>query len=360
MGRLLFGLLAAFLIGHVGEVSAADTAQSIEAHQQASFRAMERNDFVSAEAEAQRALETAERVLGPEHSRTVESLSLLAIVYRGKGRNEEAKPFAERALAISEKTIGPEHLETAALMSIMASIYLNTGDVAKAESLLRRSVSIKEKGFGPNHPFAAISSSTLADLLTAKGEYVEAERLNKRALVAVEKAWPADDPSIPVGLRANIPIIMEGLAQVHLGQLRLEEAEKLVARAFSLRMSIVGADHVSMVGNRKILGDIYLAWGRNAEAENSYREALRIMEKAIGSENEVVSNLLSAIADSCEMQGKYDVAAQIYTRCVAIDEKIFPLGHPVRTEHSKRYANILKVTGRAKEADQVQQRSQGK
>jgi hypothetical protein len=89
----------------------------------------------------------------------------------------------------------------------MASIYLNTGDVAKAESLLRRSVSIKEKGFGPNHPFAAISSSTLADLLTAKGEYVEAERLNKRALVAVEKAWPADDPSIPVGLRANIPII---------------------------------------------------------------------------------------------------------------------------------------------------------
>ena len=355
---IFIGFLGVLFIGCSGKLSDGDIADSVEKHQQASAQAVERSDFDAAEAEARLALEEAERRFGSEDQRTNTSLIWLASVYQAKGLTEEAKRAGERALGISEKTLGPDHLETAATMSMLASIYLTAGDIAKAESLLRRSVAVKEKGFGPDHPYTAVSSSTLADLLSEKGEYAEAERLNKRSLAAVEKAWPPADPSVPIGPRLNTPKIMEGLAKVYVAQHRFNEAEDLLARAARLRISMVGAEHLSMVGNQVILGDLYKARGRNADAEKAYREALRIEEKTIGSENEIVSNLLALVADSCVMQCKHDAAVDLYSRCVATDEKIFAPGHPLRTEHLQRYANVLKVMGRTDEAAQVEQRVQ--
>lgn len=302
--NIAIALLALLLIGCSGPKGSVDSSDSVEKHQQASVLAMQRGDLDGAEREARLALEEAERRFGVDDQRIAQSLTWFANISQAKGRTNEAKAAGERALRINEKTLGLDHVETAATMSMLASIYLTAGETAKAEALLRRSVAIKEKVFGPDHPYTAVTSSTLADLLTMKGEYAEAERLNKRALVAVEKAWPPTDPSVPIGLRLNASTIMEGLAHVYTGQQRYTEAEDQLTQAAKLRISMVGADHPSMAGNRTLLGDLYKAQGKNANAENAYREALRITEKTLGTENELYSNLLVRVAESCTMQGR--------------------------------------------------------
>jgi tetratricopeptide (TPR) repeat protein len=332
-----------------------DPAQSVEQHLAASEAAFSRGDVNAAEAEARRALDLAERRFGPNDQRTGQPLMLLTSLYRVKGRHEEAKRFAERAFNITEKTFGPDHLETAAAMSMLASLYSSTGDIARAEGLWRRAVAIKEKGFGPDHPYTAVTASQLADLLTEKGEYAEAVRLHNRSLAALEKAWPPHEQSLPIGFRLNVPTVMEGLAYALVGQGRSKEAEDLVTRAASLRLSLVGSAHVSMIGNKKILGHAYLAQGRDADAEKTLREALHIAEKTTGSENSTVSDLMAMVADSCLRQAKKDAAADLYARSVAIDEKT-AAPRSLRAKHLQGYANVLKAMNRTQEAATAEQR----
>jgi len=348
--KVIVAVLSIVCTGNPGQGDAADLADQ---HQQASGQAVQRNDLDTAETEARQALEEAERSYGRDDPRTGQMSMWLAAVYRVRGRNEEAQRAAERGLGISEKTFGPDHVETAAAMSMLAVLYADAGDVAKAESLLRRSVTIKERGFGPDHPYTAVASSSLADILAGQGKYDEAEQLNQRALAALEKAWSPDNPSVPLALRLNTPTTMEGLASVNIGQGRIKEAEVLLTRAAQLRIAMVGGEHLSLVGNRTILGQAYQAGGKSADAERTYREGLRIAEKTFGNESRVVSNILALLADSCLAQGQHDTAAEFYGRSVAIDEKVLPAGHPQRVKHLQGYTNLLKATGHAKEAGEI-------
>ena len=56
---------------------------------------------------AERALEIREKVFGPEHPETAESLNCLGFHIERQGHLAEARPFYERALAINEKALGP-------------------------------------------------------------------------------------------------------------------------------------------------------------------------------------------------------------------------------------------------------------
>src|SRR5712691_9667985 len=58
----------------------------------------------------------------------------------GQDRYDEAIPLAARALAIREKVLGPEHPDTAQSLNILALLYQTTGAYAKAEPLYRRAL----------------------------------------------------------------------------------------------------------------------------------------------------------------------------------------------------------------------------
>jgi Tetratricopeptide repeat len=61
-----------------------------------------------------RALEARERILGPEHRRTLASANNLAEFYRVRGRYGEAEPLYKRTLEASARVLGPEHPQTLA------------------------------------------------------------------------------------------------------------------------------------------------------------------------------------------------------------------------------------------------------
>jgi len=135
---------------------------------------------------AKRALEMAEKNVGPDHPDVALSLNNLTRLYHDQGKYVQAEPLYKRALAIREKALGANHPSIAESLNNLAELYRSQGKYALAEPLYKRSLAIWEKVHGPDHPDVATSLNNLALLYMVQGKYALAEPLFKRALTIKE------------------------------------------------------------------------------------------------------------------------------------------------------------------------------
>jgi tetratricopeptide (TPR) repeat protein len=108
-------------------------------------------------------------------------------LYRA-GKYERAITVAKKALEVAEKSVGPDHPNVATTLNILAEIYREQRQYAQAEPLHRRALTIRENALGPDHPSVARSVNNLAVLYKNQGQYAQAEPLLMRALAIQEKA----------------------------------------------------------------------------------------------------------------------------------------------------------------------------
>jgi tetratricopeptide (TPR) repeat protein len=135
----------------------------------------------SAEAErlAQRSVAMIEEVTGGTEMEVlqVQSLGMLAEIYRMQGRYAEAEPLYQQALAIKKKVLGPEHPDMAMTLNNLAVLYKSAGKYAKAEPLYRHALAIFEAALGPTHPKAITCRQNYAELLREKWRQAKAAAL---------------------------------------------------------------------------------------------------------------------------------------------------------------------------------------
>src|SRR5947207_3857144 len=89
------------------------------------------------------ALAGREKVLGMEHTDTLNSVNSLAFVLQYQGKYEAAEEMKRRALAGREKVLGIEHPDTLISVSDLALVFQGQGKYEAAEEMNRR----------PDHPF---------------------------------------------------------------------------------------------------------------------------------------------------------------------------------------------------------------
>ena len=174
-----------------------------------------------------RALAIREKVLGPTHHDTANSLNNLAVLYDKQGAYAKAEPLFLRALAINEKVLGPTHHDTASNLNNLAVLYESQGAYAKAEPLFLRALAIKEKVLGPTHHHTANSLNNLAVLYDNQGAYAKAEPLYLRALVIWEKALGPDHHYTALSL--------SNLASLYDSQGAYAKAEPLLRRSIGIQ-----------------------------------------------------------------------------------------------------------------------------
>jgi Tfp pilus assembly protein PilF len=93
-----------------------------------------------------------EKVLGPEHPDTAQSLNNLGFLLRSQGDYARARLYYERALAICEKVLGLEHPNTAQSLNNLGFLLKSQGDHAGARPYYERALRILEARLGPDHP----------------------------------------------------------------------------------------------------------------------------------------------------------------------------------------------------------------
>ena len=91
-----------------------------------------------------------------------------------QGRYQEAIPIAERAVEVAKRVRGPEHPETADALNNLGLVFEKIGDSAKAEPLFQEALRIRQKVLGPEHPVTAQSLNKLGSLYRDVHEYAKA------------------------------------------------------------------------------------------------------------------------------------------------------------------------------------------
>jgi tetratricopeptide (TPR) repeat protein len=100
-------------------------------------------------------------------------------LYRA-GKYDRALVVAKKALQLAERNVGPNHPDVATSLNNLAALYKIQGQYSGAEPLYKRSLAIEEKALGPDHPTVARCLENMARLYRATKRVREAEQLEKR------------------------------------------------------------------------------------------------------------------------------------------------------------------------------------
>jgi tetratricopeptide (TPR) repeat protein len=279
----------------------------------------EMGDYARALSLIQRALAIIEKTRGPEHPNTATSLSSLAQTYSYMGDHDKALSLYERELAIIEKTRGPEHPDTATSLNNLAQIYRYMGDHDKALSLYERALAIIEKTRGPEHPDTATSLSSLARTYRDMGDYDKAISLYERALVICEKVLGNE--------HSKTAEILMGLANLHHDISDFAKALAAYERSLSIREKVHGYESAETAQCTSFLALLYQAMGDYPKALSLHQKALTIRENIYGPENRKIAQSLRDLGSLHVDMGDNEIALPLYERALAIQEKTLGMQH---------------------------------
>jgi tetratricopeptide (TPR) repeat protein len=215
-----------------------------------------RDNYAAARSAYVEALDMQRRLLGQDHPEVATTLESLAFVLDRQGKREAAIDMLREALDMRRRTLGPAHPEVAASGTSLAYWLTDAGRYDEAQGLVEESLAIRRKALGPEHPQVATTLTVQANLLLARGRYDEARAGAVEAQRILKLSLP--DDSWQAAAARNV----EGAALAKLGD--FAGAEPL------LLASLPGLEHSPIPGlpsvGRQRLRELYLAWGRPAEA----------------------------------------------------------------------------------------------
>lgn len=144
---------------------------------------MDMNRTDDAERELREALTLYERQPGAVDPDIANVCFNLGDILRKRGDIRGAMDLQQKALDVAQKRLGPDHPQVAKALHNIAVIEMGTegGKHAEADAQFRRSRAIWEKTYGPDHPQVAQSLENHARLLDAmKGREAEAAEMRRR------------------------------------------------------------------------------------------------------------------------------------------------------------------------------------
>ncbi len=141
----------------------------------------------------QDALKIRQKMLGPTHPETTQTLNHLGLLYLAQGEYEYARKLFEEALQARKATLGETHPHVVSSLNYLAQLFVAQGDYAKAETLLLAAQAICNE-LRIEHPQIAGTLENLADLYVLLRRYEEASALYEQVIPIYETKLVPNHP----------------------------------------------------------------------------------------------------------------------------------------------------------------------
>ena len=181
------------------------------------------NKFNEAEALLLPSLELRRKILGNEHSLTINSMCILARTYVQQGKFAEAKELTDELKSLGLRLKIEDGLFTQWNVSVLGWCYLEQGHFAEAGTLCKLAVQATERKPDGNPLANANTFIHLGAVRLAQERYADAEKLLTEGLPFVEKYWANE---------AYRPYVMSLLGASLSGQKRYDDAEPLLLQGY--------------------------------------------------------------------------------------------------------------------------------
>jgi tetratricopeptide (TPR) repeat protein len=146
-----------------------------------------------------------------------------------------------------------------------------------------------------------------------------------------------------------------GIALVYAGN--YVKAESPLRQALAILEKALGPEHRDVATSLHNLALLYQAQGRYADAEPLYQRALAIQEKVLGPEHPDVATSLLNLALLYRAQSRYADAEPLYQRALAIQEKALGPEHRDVATSLHNLALLYQAQGRYADAEPLYQRA---
>ncbi len=230
----------------------------------------------------------------PEHPPLIAAWGHLGDLARVKGDFSKAGHFLDRALNSGRKRLGSSHPEVASLLSSLAKLDGELGNFDQAEARFRESLEMKRMLWGEQHPQVADCWRGLGRLSAERGQYETAAEMYGRAVEILETPL---GPSHPKSIQAE-----EDLAPVLSLLGRRDEAEHIYRMILWQRRG--GAELFKVTLTRLGLAEVLIGQERLEEAEELQRQsasALRLLagriSAGLGRSQQKLARLRERVAD---------------------------------------------------------------
>ncbi|MEZ5366709.1 MAG: tetratricopeptide repeat protein [Bryobacterales bacterium] len=233
----------------------------------------------------------------PRQESAPQALDAIGQFYRDQGRFLEAEEMLQRLVTLLEER-NPDHPDLPAAYNNLATVYRYREKYSEAEKLYRRAMATLERTRGPDSPEVARAMSNVAEASLEMGRYGAAEDLIERAAGILEKAGPQ--------YASDLAVTLDQLAKVYFSQKKTEKTREALNRSMEATRATLGAQHPNYARTLSYLATLETSEGDYKNAEKHYRQALEILEGALGrppADGAGAGGLRSVVADEKKGRG---------------------------------------------------------
>ena len=247
-------------------------------------------------AELEKALDIEKRILGLDHSDTLNTMNSLAAVFIRLGKYAEAESILRETVSRRRQVLGAEHQQTLVSMHNLGVVYYYQGKFNEAESTGRETLEIRRRVLGEVHPDTIFSLENLAIALSGQDKGEEAIKVYSEAKEKAIRIFGSEHP--------NTLRIMHNLA-IELNHVkRYEESETLFLETLEKQKKVFGPDHPDTIITMANLADLLNNVARFHEAEALSREALQKEKKIFGIDHPLTKFTQEVLDKSLEGSGR--------------------------------------------------------
>ncbi|MCB1051959.1 MAG: serine/threonine protein kinase [Acidobacteria bacterium] len=213
----------------------------------------------------------AEKNFGVEHPKTLIEKANLATIYSDLQRYEDALKIELELLEKYREILGSQHETTLNHVVNLSYTLRNSGDPEAALVLLKDNLAQAESHYTPEGPICLTLLEQLGNTQQQLGRDREAE-ISFRALL--ERRIRVNGPDHRFTLTA-----MHKLAQSLFANGALSEAGQMASRATQLKAQVLGPDHAYTLNSLFLLGQIRFAQAQYSDAEDLFATIYQVQSK---------------------------------------------------------------------------------
>jgi CHAT domain-containing protein len=228
-------------------------------------------DSRDAEANIRQAIQTADRVFGPNAPVSWVGYNSLALVLINTGRFAEVEPIVKQALALGKQERSNVDINVASVKYTSAVLYRQTGQYKLAEDTLRESIALVQKVQGSEGTGTIAPKMGLAMIMNLDGQSAEAEPIARNAMAAALKLLGPERVDHPVLSLARL-----GVAKIDMELGKSREAEELLRKAIENDKKYLGPNHPNVAVEEMTLAKLLRTTGRERDALILLQDAYRI------------------------------------------------------------------------------------
>jgi tetratricopeptide (TPR) repeat protein len=228
-----------------------------------------------------------------EQQTVLSAFLLMGLLYANQGKLGEAEKMYKWSLRGYEKVLGPTHTSTLNTVNNLGALYKDQGKLGEAEQMYERALRGREEALGPTHTSTLDTVGNLGILYKNQGNLGKAEKMYERALRGYEEALgPTHTSTLDT---------VNNLGLLYADQDKLGKAEQMYERALQGYEEALGPTHTSTLNTVNNLGDLYADQGKLGEAEKMYER----LHNVLGQSNDKCVDLAAKIdALSVSQSGK--------------------------------------------------------